>query len=1088
MGCIHSKTPPRPCPRTGDEILQSIDSAVPRFLRRDSVEGQFLDEDLAEDRSNVGSPRRRSDELGSLAGELSPLGLELPRSVKETFQLKVGVLEGTTFLNDYVVVDTLGRGSHGKVKLCLNVMDNHLYAIKIVETAAVTKQAKTRLARQSLRAKNSQEQDASRYSVASMSLKSDGEPSVVGDGGVAGARPSLVAGAEGQSSKSLAGMEATGSRPGAESRLSVESTGSTFSTFGSHHGLGGGLHSGRLETTPTISMSHALEKEADVMKALNHPNLVRLYEVIRSDSGKLLMVMEYCHAGPLVDTEGRFSHCQSDMPEIIVHHFFKQMTSAISYLHSEGIVHGDIKPENMLLSGDGTVKIADFGQSLKIMQEGGASATGRRTSKLTRTLGTPAFLAPEICAGEEYDGFAADVWALGVTLYSFMFGKLPFEGSTVVDLYDTIAEKEVEFPVGTALSIELQDLFLRLLHKNPKFRITAEELVMHPWVMRSDSELLEMEHMFDDESCLPPEFQVVRGPSPPGGSRGSSPRTSSPQAVPHVSLESYTRDAINSDDGHDGEIGPDPDASPVVPRSKSAGAGDVDGRRSPRDGSGANLENKESFGVDIMRSLSYIVREFDGGNPDKSGVGVPGMPQTASSSGASSSVKRPASVLYPAATTLEEFNSITDQLLKSQQLIIQKRSRKGFSNASSTTISSVSLMREPQASSETSLGPPLTAGRSSCASPAPAGPYKSPFEVDLADGSAANAAASTHPGYDKGENPPSVVESVQDAMRTADEVAGAALMHFVAGEFIDGFGFDAQQYAYYIDSGEMDIRYMADLPVPLDEIVGVCLEDVIVSHFSADLTHADSVCYTENASKFVFKEQTRESSSRFASIPPLQVLQTMFETMIQGRAASTSNGAAEDASRLSADTSVHKFVEHSEREMGMAQGGNIGDLLISARGEGQFIGALSLLHPDYFQNKWTFSAVATTDVTVIKMNKDALQKFLIVHPLSQISLRASMSRTVSDLVKLEMYERISLARRKLRDTSKRMSSSSTTLSAANQGFEEVARHLTETALAGAEILAKLDLFALASRLRDDAQLTLGLKKSSPADIVHTYEI
>ena len=217
-------------------------------------------------------------------------------------------------------------------------------------------------------------------------------------------------------------------------------------------------------------------------------------------------------------------------------------------------------------------------------------------------------------------------------------------------------------------------------------------------------------------------------------------------------------------------------------------------------------------------------------------------------------------------------------------------------------------------------------------------------------------------------------------------------------------------------------------------------------------------------------------------VPRLNGCQDRSNLAIKGK------GAAEDASRLSADTSVHKFVEHSEREMGMAQGGNIGDLLISARGEGQFIGALSLLHPDYFQNKWTFSAVATTDVTVIKMNKDALQKFLIVHPLSQISLRASMSRTVSDLVKLEMYERISLARRKLRDTSKRMSSSSTTFSAANQGFEEVARHLTETALAGAEILAKLDLFALASRLRDDAQLTLGLKKSSPAEIVHTYEI
>lgn len=1070
MGCIHSKPAPAPCPCTGGEILLSIDSSLPRFFQGDS-EGRFLDEDLADEPSDIGSPRRCSAVNGDREEGVSSLGLDpaLPRSVKETFQLKVGVLEGTTFLNDYVVVDTLGRGSHGKVKLCLNVVDNQLYAIKIIETAAVNKQAKNRLARQSLRAKNSQEQDTSRHSAGLTSLKSDGESCVMGDVGVDG-----VCLSSGEATGAV-GMEALGSRQ----RASL-----TNSTFGSQNG--GGLLPSRLETASTMSMSHILEQEADVMKALNHPNLVRLYEVIRSDSGKLLMVMEYCHAGPLVDVQGRFSHCQEDIPEIIVHHLFKQMTSAIEYLHAEGIVHGDIKPENILLSGDGTVKIADFGQSLKIMQEGGVSAAGRHTSKLTRTLGTPAYLAPEICAGEEYDGFAADVWALGVTLYSFMFCKLPFEGKTAVELYDTIAEKEVEFPEGRALSIELQDLFLRLLHKNPKLRITSEELVMHPWVKRSDSELLEMEQMFDDVSWMSPEFRVVRGPSPPGGSRGSSPRGSSPHAVVHVPIESYTNDALGSDDGHDGEIGPDPDASPVVPRSKLAGAvdKDVNDRRSPRDASGANLEGCGSFGVEVMRSLSYIVRELGGGNPDDSGTAGPGKPPTASSSGASSCVKRGASGLSglsPVATTLEEFNSITGQLLQSQKSILQGRSLKGFSNASSATISSVCSAQKSNSSSNPSHVTLLTAGGSSRVAP-----NQSPFEVDSAD-----AAAPPHLGNVKAVNRTSVVENVEDALRTADEVSGAALMHFEAGEVIDGFGLDNQQYAYYIDSGEVDIRYMADLPVPLDEIVGVCFEDVIVSHFSVDLTHADSVCYTENASNFVFKERAKDSSSssKFSSIPPLQVLQNMFESMIQGRATSTSKGSvAEDASRHPADSSVHKFVGNSERAMGMAHGGNLGDLLISTRGEGQFIGALSLLHPDYFQAKWTFSAVAITDLAVIKMNRASLQRFLVVHPLSQISLRASMSCTVSDLVKLEMYERISLARRKLRGTSKRTSSSSSAFSAANQGFEEIARHLTETALAGAEILARLDLFALASRLRDDAQSTLGLKKTSPDDIVETYEI
>ena len=169
----------------------------------------------------------------------------LVRSVKQTDFLKVGVLEGTTFLNDYVVVDTLGRGSHGKVKLCLNVIDNTLYAIKIVETTVMKNHEKS-----------------SRLGRAGGRLKT------------------------------------------AQSSTSVNSM---------------------------ASIDIQLEQEAEVMKSLDHPNLVRLYEVIRSgSSGKILMVMEYCEAGPLIDQQGKFSHCQEDMPEIIVQHFFKQIHAIYS--------------------------------------------------------------------------------------------------------------------------------------------------------------------------------------------------------------------------------------------------------------------------------------------------------------------------------------------------------------------------------------------------------------------------------------------------------------------------------------------------------------------------------------------------------------------------------------------------------------------------------------------------------------------------------------------------------------------------------------------------------------------------------------
>ena len=1174
MGCFNSKPLPGSgssfVPHTSAEILTSIETSVPRLLTSKHTDRRSVDDDLVDD---LGSPTAASlAAAGSPADLLSPA---LPRSVKETFQLKVGVLEGTTFLNNYVVVDTLGRGSHGKVKLCLNVADNHLYAIKIVETVALRKGEKSRLGR----TKRSALGRSARTDTRSTAERSTTLSSVSMSPMRQSTRQSTVSFADG------------GDDGGEEDEEKDEAEGTEGTEGAEEDGsMGGGLPSShlssRLESAySSLSNLQALEREADLMKALNHPNLVRLYEVIRSDSsGKLLMVMEYCHAGPLVDDKGRFSHCQDDIPEIIVHHFFKQMTSAIQYLHSEGIVHGDIKPENMLLSGDGTVKIADFGQSLKIM---GACGKGKKSSMLTRTLGTPAYLAPEICAGEEYDGFAADVWALGVTLYSFMFGRLPFEGTTVVDLYDTIAEQEVRFPEGRGLSIELQDLFLRLLHKNPKYRITADELVAHPWVATADRELDEVEQMFGDDDSLPIEFRVTRGstPSPVGGtptfggsargSRGSSPGAAGFGAGDagdgsggHPKLSQREAPISgSSEDGHDGEIGPDPDA--IRPTSRSPGLAPAP--YSTRAAKRPPEQDDGSFGLSVMRSLSRIVREGTSSFSDATRsaattttAATRAASTTTAATGAASTTTAATgspelSLEVPLAetreTSLEEFNSIADTLLKSQKSLLEHRKRRSPLDTANTSLTSIRESGD--------IGPPTTATSASTSASASARPASSnqpyrPVQVSKTDAGSLSAAfmspfnvgpASVASAFDEptvqnehqDQHQPvvSVIKNEGEAMRTAGEADGAALMHFEAGEYIDGFGHGDQQYAYYIDAGEVDIRYMADLPVPFDDVVGNCFEDVIQSHYSIDLAHVDSVCYTENTSRFVFAKPDRGKSSGFSALPSLRDLQTAFEKLSAAFAVDESSSGSADADasvsrtrrssgpnpsanpsadrragHADTDLSVHRFVEQSEMAMRGASKGKLGDLLTATRSEGQFIGALSLLNPEYFQNKWRFSAVATTDVVIIKMTRDALQRFLMVHPLSQVTLRASMSHTVSELVKLEMYERISLARRRMMGESSSSKSrlnhsSSSVLSAANQGFEEIARHLTSTAMvrdfepfgrepslsltihaslvcqAGAEVLAKLDLFALASRLREDAQGSLGLRggpKSPEYDI------
>jgi len=327
---------------------------------------------------------------------------------RRTKKLNVGILEGTTFLNNYIVVDTLGRGSFGKVKLCLSIEDDSLYAVKVVDKRLIKQVAKSR-----------------------------------------------------HLTKRFGNMKASCSH---ENCVGSSSTGD------------------HLED---------IRREVDIMRALNHPNLVKLYEVIDDKvSGKILMVVEFCEAGALV-SPGQLTP-ERRMPEAIAHFYFRQMVSGIAYLHENNVIHGDMKPENVLLSGDATVKIADFGQS-QVMSCG--------EDILRRTLGTPAFLAPEICAGEDYRGRPADIWALGVSLYSFIYGELPFKGGSLLELYEDIADAAIQFPPNVAISMELQDLLLRTLHKDPEARITAPEMLMHPWVREDELSTL-MPSLFSEEAMM----------------------------------------------------------------------------------------------------------------------------------------------------------------------------------------------------------------------------------------------------------------------------------------------------------------------------------------------------------------------------------------------------------------------------------------------------------------------------------------------------------------------------------------------------------------------------------------------------------
>ncbi|XP_066540249.1 calcium/calmodulin-dependent protein kinase kinase 1b [Hoplias malabaricus] len=227
-------------------------------------------------------------------------------------------------------------------------------------------------------------------------------------------------------------------------------------------------------------------QEIAILKKLDHLNVVKLVEVLDDpDEDNLHMVFELVQKGPVMDVP-----TDNPLTEENARFYFRDVILGIEYLHYQKIIHRDIKPSNLLLGDDGHIKIADFGVSNKFE---GSDAL------LSNSAGTPAFMAPETLTDHEqrFSGKALDVWAMGVTLYCFVFGKCPFVDEYILALYDKIKNIPVIFPDTPVITEELRDLITRMLDKVPGSRITISEMKLHPWVTLNGLELLPLE----EEHC-----------------------------------------------------------------------------------------------------------------------------------------------------------------------------------------------------------------------------------------------------------------------------------------------------------------------------------------------------------------------------------------------------------------------------------------------------------------------------------------------------------------------------------------------------------------------------------------------------------
>uniref|UniRef100_A0A674B4D7 non-specific serine/threonine protein kinase n=1 Tax=Salmo trutta TaxID=8032 RepID=A0A674B4D7_SALTR len=208
-----------------------------------------------------------------------------------------------------------------------------------------------------------------------------------------------------------------------------------------------------------------LFREVRIMKILNHPNIVKLFEVIETEK-TLYLVMEYASGGEVFD----YLVAHGRMKEKEARAKFRQIVSAVQYCHQKHIVHRDLKAENLLLDADMNIKIADFGFSNEFVMG----------SKLDTFCGSPPYAAPELFQGKKYDGPEVDVWSLGVILYTLVSGSLPFDGQNLKELRERVLRGKYRIPFY--MSTDCENLLKRFLVLNPAKRGTLEQIMKDRWI------------------------------------------------------------------------------------------------------------------------------------------------------------------------------------------------------------------------------------------------------------------------------------------------------------------------------------------------------------------------------------------------------------------------------------------------------------------------------------------------------------------------------------------------------------------------------------------------------------------------------
>ena len=252
-----------------------------------------------------------------------------------------------------------------------------------------------------------------------------------------------------------------------------------------------------IQKDDNMNDTESMGTEIEIMKRIRHKHIVSLYELFESSS-TMWLILELVDGGDL----SYFISSHKAYSESVVAHHFKQILQGLHYLHQQGVVHRDLKLDNVLIKGDqsyGDVKIADFGLSALVNMETrgydrNQSSKRKEFTGLKEMWGTASYFAPEVinCAY----GPQADMWSAGVILYEMISGTHPFDAETEDELFYKIqnGKYKMEGPIWDKVSADAKDLVKKILTVDPRERHSATDSLQHPWIVAVGSGSLSQAH------------------------------------------------------------------------------------------------------------------------------------------------------------------------------------------------------------------------------------------------------------------------------------------------------------------------------------------------------------------------------------------------------------------------------------------------------------------------------------------------------------------------------------------------------------------------------------------------------------------